>query len=48
VRVVALDDDGNYIGELANEPVHGAELSSGDSIRFHPLHVMEVMIDDGE
>lgn len=46
VRVVALDDDGNYVGELANDPAHDAELSSGDTIHFHPLHVMEVVTDN--
>jgi hypothetical protein len=43
VRVTALDEDENYIGTLENDPVHDQVLSWGDTIHFHPLHVMEVL-----
>jgi hypothetical protein len=43
VVVSALDEDDNYIGTLENNPVHDQVLSCGDSIRFHSLHVMEVL-----
>jgi hypothetical protein len=43
VRITALDDDGNYVGTLENDPVHAEVLSCGDLIHFHPLHVMEVL-----
>jgi hypothetical protein len=48
VRVTALDDDENYIGILENDPVHERILSRGETIHFHPLHVMEVSAEDGE
>jgi hypothetical protein len=48
VCVTALDEDENYIGTLANDPVHDQVLSCGDTIHFHPLHVMEVLTESGE
>jgi len=47
VHVAALDEDENYIGTLENDPVHVEVLSCGDTIHFHPLHVMEVLTDNG-
>jgi hypothetical protein len=47
VQVTALDEDENYIGTLENDPVHNQVLSCGDSIHFHPLHVMEVLTENG-
>jgi hypothetical protein len=47
VRLTALDEDDYYIGTLENDPLHGDVLSCGDSIHFHPLHVMEVLKEDG-
>jgi hypothetical protein len=47
VRVTALDEDENYIGTLDNDPIHANALRCGDSIHFHPLHVMEVLREDG-
>lgn len=47
VQVTRLDEDENYIGTLENDPVHDQVLSSGDAIRFHSLHVMEVMTENG-
>jgi hypothetical protein len=47
VRVTALDEDDNYVGTLENDPVHDQVLSCGDSIHFHPLHVMEVLTENG-
>lgn len=46
VRVVALDEDENYIGTLENNPIHDSALKCGDSIHFHPLHVMEVLTEN--
>ena len=42
VRVAGRDDDEYYFGTLENDPIHDQVLSCGDSIHFHPLHVMEV------
>lgn len=47
VRVTALDEDENYIGTLENDPAHAPVLIRGDSIHFHPLHVMEVLTENG-
>jgi hypothetical protein len=47
VQVTALDEDENYVGTLANDPVHDQVLSCGDTIHFHPLHVMEVLTESG-
>jgi hypothetical protein len=47
VQVTGRDDDENYIGTLENDPVHNDVLSAGDTIRFHPLHVMEVLTENG-
>jgi hypothetical protein len=45
VRVTSRDEDDNYMGILENDPVHDQVLSCGDSIHFHPLHVMEVLME---
>jgi len=47
IRVTALDEDENYIGALENDPVHDQVLGCGDSIHFHPLHVIEVLTENG-
>jgi hypothetical protein len=47
VQVTAFDDDENYVGTLENDPVHAEVLSCGDTIHFHPLHVMEVLAESG-
>jgi hypothetical protein len=47
VRITGLDEDENYVGTLENDPVHDQVLSCGDSIHFHPLHVMEILAEDG-
>ncbi len=47
VRVTALNENGSYIGILDNDPVHDQVLSSGNSICFHPLHVMDVLTENG-
>jgi hypothetical protein len=47
VQVTALDEDENYIGTLETDPVHIEVLSCGDTIHFHPLHVMEVLTNNG-
>lgn len=43
VRVTAVDDDGNLIGLLDNDPLHAEVLTCGEVIHFHPLHVLEVL-----
>ena len=48
VQVTALDDDGNYVGELANDPCHDQVLSCGDTIRFHPSHVFQVQAESAQ
>jgi hypothetical protein len=47
VRVTAVDGDENYIGALDNDPVHDNALRCGDTIHFHPLHVMDVLRENG-
>ena len=47
VLITALDNDGNYLGTLENDPNHNDVLSCGDTIHFHSLHVMAVLTDDG-
>lgn len=47
VRVTALDEDENYIGTLENNPAQDQVLRCGDSIHFHPLHVIEVLTENG-
>jgi hypothetical protein len=46
VRVAGLDEDENYIGTLESDPVHDQVLNCGDTIHFHPLHVMEVLTEN--
>ncbi len=46
VLVTDIDEDGNYFGTLENDPHHSRTLASGDSIRFHPLHIMEILRED--
>ena len=41
VLITEVDEDGNYIGTLENDPHHSNTLTCGDTIHFHPLHVME-------
>lgn len=43
VLVTDIDEDGNYIGTLENDPHHSNTLACGDTIHFHPLHVMEIL-----
>lgn len=47
VKITALDEDENYVGTLENDPVHAEVLNCGDTIYFHPLHVMEVLTESG-
>ena len=47
VLVTEVDDDGYYVGTLENDPKHDGKLRCGDTIHFHPLHVMEVIVDSG-
>jgi hypothetical protein len=47
VKIATRDDDDNYVGTLENDPIHNAVLTCGDPIHFHPLHVMEVLTDNG-
>jgi hypothetical protein len=43
VLITELDDDDNYVGTLENDPNHADVLTCGDTIHFHPLHVMAVL-----
>lgn len=46
VLVTDVDEDGNYTGTLENDPHHADTLSCGDTIHFHPLHVMAILEED--
>lgn len=48
VLVTGIDEDDNYVGRLANEPQHAESLACGDSLSFHPLHIMEILDEEGE
>lgn len=43
VLITDRDEDEFYVGTLANDPHHAQVLTCGDVIRFHPLHVMQIM-----
>ena len=47
VLITEVDEDGNYIGTLENDPHHSNTLTCGDTIHFHPLHVMEILDESG-
>ena len=47
VLVSEIDEGGYYIGTLQNDPHHANTLACGDTIRFHPLHVMAILDEDG-
>ena len=47
VLVSEIDEDGYYVGTLENDPHHANTLACGDTIRFHPLHVMAILDEDG-
>ena len=47
VHLSELDADGHYIGTLENDPAHDNVLQYGDTIHFHPLHVMEILTETG-
>jgi len=47
VRITELDADEQYVGTLENDPHHRHILKCGDSIHFHPLHVMEILDEEG-
>lgn len=46
VLITELDNDGFYVGTLENDPQHNDVLKYGDTIRFHPLHIMTVLSED--
>jgi hypothetical protein len=46
VLVVELDENGYYVGLLANDPNHDHVLKCGDTVHFHPLHVMDILNQD--
>ncbi|MCA9265072.1 MAG: DUF2314 domain-containing protein [Planctomycetales bacterium] len=46
VLITDLDDDGYYVGTVENDPHHSDKLKCGDTISFHPLHVMAVLEED--
>ena len=43
VLISGLDDDGYYVGTLENDPEHNDIVKHGDTVHFHPLHVMQVL-----
>jgi hypothetical protein len=47
VLITEVDEDENYIGTLENDPSHGHVLACGDTIHFHPRHVMDILEDNG-
>jgi len=47
VLITEVDEDENYVGTLENDPSHGDVLACGDTIHFHPLHVMDVLDESG-
>ena len=47
VLITEVDEDGNYIGTLEHDPHHSNTLTCGDTIHFHPLHVMEILDESG-
>lgn len=42
VLITELDDE-YYVGTLENDPKLDHVLSCGDTIHFHPSHVMEIL-----
>ena len=46
VLITEIDEGDNYVGTLENDPRYGNVLTCGDTIHFHPLHVMEVLDED--
>jgi hypothetical protein len=47
VLITEVDEDGNYIGTLEHDPHHSNTLTCGDTIHFHPLHVVEILDESG-
>ena len=45
VQVVGHDDDGNYIGTIANDPHHDS-AKYGETVSFHSLHVADISNDE--
>lgn len=43
VLITEVDEDGFYVGTLENDPHHDRILKYGDTVHFHPVHVMTVM-----
>lgn len=48
VLITEVSEDGYYVGTLENDPQHEQSLSCGDMVVFHPLHVMQIMDDEGD
>ncbi|MEL6897550.1 MAG: DUF2314 domain-containing protein [Planctomycetota bacterium] len=48
VLISDLDDDGNYVGTVENDPHHCENLRYGDTISFHRLHVISVLEEDAQ
>lgn len=47
VLITEVDEDGFYVGTLENDPHHDQVLKNGDTIHFHPVHVMSVLTENG-
>ncbi len=43
VLVTGVDEDENYIGTLENDPHYADSLRCGDEVRFHSLHIMQIL-----
>lgn len=43
VLITEIAEGESYVGTLENDPVHDQILSCGDTIQFHPLHVMQIL-----
>jgi hypothetical protein len=43
VEVESRNEDGSYSGALRNRPAVISELKHGDSVRFEPRHIADVL-----
>lgn len=48
VLITEVHENGFYAGSLENDPHHNQALKCGAVIHFHPLHVMDILVDDSE
>ena len=48
VQVQAVDEDEFYQGTLENDPHHVGAIEYGDTIHFHPRHIMDILNEDDQ